>query len=444
MPINLLMKDPRKSARNSTLSATRLSAVFLVLLVLSILALTDTYGNHSARPAGEPLKPTVILISIDAFRADFVSGYQPPNLLNLAREGVQPRWMTPAFPSLTFPNHYTIATGLYPENHGIIGNEMFDPTFNAIFSVSEQKGVRDGRWWGGEPIWVTAEKQGQRAACFFFPGSEAEIAGFRPTYWKPYDEKVPNSVRVDTILSWLDLPAAERPTFYSLYFSDVDTAGHDFSPRSAQVAAAVNRVDQAIGRLVAGLKTRGLFDQVNIIIVSDHGMAPVNPTDVVLLDEYFQTKRAERVVWNGELTHIFPKPGETAEINRELHSGKLAHAQCYLKEKIPARFHYRDNPRIAPIVCMADEGWRIFQRQRFADERDGGRLPRHVIGAHGYDNQLVSMRATFIGHGPAFRSGAIAEPIESVDVYGIMAEILHLTPAKNAGHTQAIRNLLRQ
>src|SRR4030095_14200698 len=202
------------------------SSVTLLVLVVAFL-----YSCASLTPKTD-LRPTVILISLDGFRSDYFDKYEPSNLRSLAQDGVRAKWMTPSFPTKTFPNHYAIATGLYPQNNGIVENNVFDRSFNATLTMSNREEVKNSRWWLGAPIWVTAEKQGQKTAPYFWPGSEAEIAGVRPTYWKPYDGKVPNNVRVDTVLGWLDLPAAERPTFLTLYFNDVDDAGHDFSPDS--------------------------------------------------------------------------------------------------------------------------------------------------------------------------------------------------------------------
>ena len=412
------------------------------LLVIALCLLSGAFT--SAAPGDVVnLKPTLILVSIDGFRADYLAGYKPPNLIALSREGVRAKWMTPSYPSLPFPHHYTIATGLYPQDHGIVGNDIYDPVSGASFSMSKQDAVRDARWWGGEPIWVTAEKQGQRAGAYFFPGTETEICGVRPTYWKPYDEKVPNFERVDAALSWLFFLFFRRPTLFTLYFSDVDHAGHDASPDSTEVAEAVATVDAAVGRLIDGLKTRGIYEQANIIIVSDHGMASVNPAHITLLDNYFDLKKAERVVWGAQLTHIFPKTGEEATLQQSLKGARLGHARCYRKRDIPARFHYRDSPRIGPIVCMADEGWRMMSRRRYEEDRQNGKIPDHAIGAHGYDNRLASMRATFIAHGAAFRRGVVVAPFANIDVYNIMARILGLKPSKNDGGYRAARLVLR-
>lgn len=414
---------------------------FRLLWAALLFALSGSFAFALPRD-GTELKPTLILISIDGLRADYLAKYNPPHLTSLAREGVRARWMTPSYPTLTFPNHYSVATGLYPPQHGIVGNDIYDPTTDASFSMSNLEAVHDPRWWGGEPIWVTAEKQGQRTGAYFFPGTETAIGGVRPTYWKTYDGKVPNFERVDTALSWLDLPPARRPTFITFYFSDVDHAGHEASPDSEDVAQAMATVDAAIGRLIDGLKTRGIYEQVNIIIVSDHGMATVNPLHVILLDDYFDVNRARRILWGSQLTQIFPKAGEEQTIYRALKNKRPGHARCYLKQEIPARFRYRNNRRIGAIICMADEGWRIMSRRRFEDDRQQGKIPNHAIGAHGYDNGLASMRATFIARGPAFKRGVVVAPFPNVDVYNIMARILRLKPAPNDGSRRAARLVL--
>ena len=239
-------------------------AQLIFLAVLSLPLMPHSATAQGTRRLVNDLKPTVILISVDGFRADYLDKYPAPTLSLLAKRGVRARWMTPAFPSLTFPNHYTIATGLYPDNHGIVGNNIYDPEFKQIFTMAKREEVQNGRWWLGEPIWVTSEKQGQRAAAFFFPGTEAEIGGKRPSYWKVYDEKIPNFERVDKVLSWLDLLRQERPTMITMYFSDIDQEGHESGPDSEGVRRAIAQVDEALGRLVAGLKSRRVFDRVNL------------------------------------------------------------------------------------------------------------------------------------------------------------------------------------
>ncbi len=386
----------------------------------------------------EDLKSTVILVSIDGLRFDYLEKFQPPALNELASQGVRAKWMIPSFPTKTFPNHYTVATGLYPENHGIIENNIWD--FGVAFMLSKREEVQKSRWWLGEPIWVTAEKQGVRAGAFFFPGTEAEIAGRRPTFWKEYDGKIPNEARVDQILQWIDLPRKQRPQMYTLYFSDVDDAGHANGPDATATRDAVLKVDRSIRRLMDGLKLRDIDKKVNVIITSDHGMAPVDQRNAVVMDDYFDSRRAERVLSTGEIWQIFPKEGELDQIMNGLN--RIAHATCWRKADIPERLHYRASPRIAPIVCSAHEGWFMTSRDRYEiqKKRADFNQPR---GAHGYDNQLVSMRATFIAHGRAFKTLKLVEPFENIHVYELMCKILDLKRAKNDGDLRRVKGMLR-
>ena len=387
------------------------------------------------------LRPTVILVSLDGFRYDYLEKYKPTNLNQLAREGVRAKWMVPSFPSKTFPNHYTIATGLYPQNHGIVENNIYDNRFDKIFTLSDREEIQKGRWWLGEPIWVTARKQGQKTASMFYPGTEAEIAGIRPDYWQPYDEKVPNDERVDTILKWLDLPAAERPTFLTLYFSDVDDAGHAYGPNSLETKSAVLAVDSGMARLIAGLNARRIFKIVSLIIVSDHGMTTVNFNNAIILDELFDTKLAERIFWTREIISIFPKAGREDEIYRTLKSRLPSQARVYRKAELPPRLHYSNSPRIAPLLVLPDEGWILTNRKSFEEMMSKGRM-NQTGGGHGYDNALASMRAIFIAHGDRFKKGRVVAPFENVQVYNIMTKLLGLKPAPNDGDGRAARAVL--
>ena len=263
--------------------------------------------SNSAQKQIKDLESTVILISIDGFRYDYLEKYNPKNLNKLAKEGVRAKWMIPSFPTKTFPNHYTIATGLLPEHHGIIANNIYDPNFEAVFGLGKREEVENPRWWQGEPIWVTAEKQGQIAAAFFFPGTETLIGGVRPTFWKQYDGSIPNEERVKTVLSWLDLPKDKRPTLFTMYFSDVDDAGHEFSPDSVETGKVVKKLMKLIGKLVDGLKKRKSFQQCKLIIVSDHGMAKVPKQNSIVLDEMFDTSLAKQIFWVSEISSNFSK-----------------------------------------------------------------------------------------------------------------------------------------
>jgi predicted AlkP superfamily pyrophosphatase or phosphodiesterase len=413
---------------------TRISCIKFLILLVAFLS--------SCVPANaiRDLRPTVILISLDGFRSDYLDKYEPPNIRLLAQNGVRAKWMIPSFPSKTFPNHYTIVTGLYPQDNGIVENNVFDKSFNATLTMSNREEVKNSRWWLGEPIWVTAEKQGQKTAPYFWPGSEAEIAGVRPTYWQTYDGKVPNDVRVDTILHWLDLPTVDRPTFLTLYFSDIDTAGHDYSPDSSETRNAVLKVDANVGRLIEGLKARGISSNVNIIIVSDHGMATQDPKNTIILDELFDPGLAEKIFWTAELVSIFPNAGKEDLIYKALTDKLPPQARVYRKAEMPARFHYSNSPRIAPLLVVPDEGWTLTTRARFVEQKAKGR--EGLRGGHGYDNELPSMRAIFVANGPAFKRGALIEPFENIQLYNLMSTILGLKPVLNDGDDRVTRAAL--
>ncbi len=409
-------------------------AILAVLVAVFTLPSAILTQNKAAA-----LKPTVILMSLDGFRYDFFDKYKPPTLTKLARAGVRAKWMIPSFPTKTFPNHYTIATGLYPQNHGIVENNVYD--FGRVFSMSKRSEVQDPRWWLGEPVWVTAEKQGQRAASYFFVGSETAIDGVSPTQWRAYNGRVPNIMRVDKVLGYLDLAADKRPTMISMYFSTVDDVAHEFGPESEETRYAVLEVDGYIERLMAGLRIRGLDQTVNLIIVSDHGMAPYYLNQTTFLDDHFDFDLAEQILWTNEIVQIFPNAGKTEEIYSKIKA--LPHVTCWMKGEIPARLHYNDGKRVAPIVCSSEMGWMTTSHKRYdewysdIDEKD---RPR---GAHGYDNKYQEMQATFIAHGSAFKKGFVAEPFENIHVYELMCKILGLKPAKNDGDLEKVRGMLR-
>ncbi|NNE98086.1 MAG: alkaline phosphatase family protein [Pyrinomonadaceae bacterium] len=418
--------------------------IILFRAALFALAIIFLSGGSFAQPkAIKDLDPTVILISIDGFRYDYLEKYNPKTLRKLAKNGVRAKWMIPSFPTKTFPNHYTIATGLFPEKHGITTNNMYDPVFDADFTLRKREEVQNPRWWGGEPIWVTAEKQGQKAGAFFFPGTEAPIQNIRPTFWKNYDGEIPNKERVDTILGWLDLPKEKRPTLYTLYFSNVDDAGHWYSPDSKKTGKAVRKADKMIKRLVKGLKKRQIDNKVNLIIVSDHGMAPVPQKNAIVLDEMFDKSLAKKIFWVSEIVQIFPNEGNEDKIYEAIKSKLPKTVSVYRRSEIPARFRYRNNRRIAPIVVLPNEGSILVTRERFEDMRSRGRLSE-TRGSHGYDNELESMRALFIGHGAAFKTGFVSEPFKNVEIYNLMCNILGLKPAPNDGTFENIRDVLKE
>src|SRR5690606_25117508 len=328
----------------------RFPALALLLLLL---------GGCASGPLAQQETDPVLLVSIDGLRADYLQRGLTPNLSRIAAEGVRAEWMNPSYPSLTFPNHYAIVTGLRPDHHGIVHNSMSDAELGR-FRLSDREAVGDARWWGGEPIWIGAMRSGQRAATLFWPGSEAPIDGMHPTYWKPYDGTLRYQDRVDQVLAWLSEPEATRPRVVTLYFDHVDHAGHDHGPDSPQLRDALVEADRAIGRLLDGLDARVLGDRVDLIVVSDHGMSTVEPDHVVAIEDMVTMEEA-KVVSVGQVVGIAPNPGFEARAEQRL-LGAHDRYDCWRKGELPARWHYGSHPRVPPIVCQMHEGWDALPR----------------------------------------------------------------------------------
>lgn len=415
-----------------------LRTIFLFLCLLCC----GSYTLHAVADTAEQGQE-LLLISIDGFSQQYWSKYQAPALHQLATDGVRAQSMQPAFPTKTFPNHYSIVTGLYPAHHGIVENNIYDASFDAVFRLSKPEEVTNARWWLGEPVWVTAEKQGVKTGTYFYPGSEAAIKGVRPTLWQAYDGKVSNIDRVHSVLSWLDLPAEQRPKFLTLYFSTVDDMGHAYGPDSAEVAQAIADVDKAIAVLVDGLKQRDLYGKLNMMLVSDHGMAKVPEQQVIVLDELFEHKKAVLTLWTPEIVSIFPKPGQLDTLYQQLKTALPKQARVYKKAELPSRWNYQDSNRIAPLIVVPETGWRLMQRSTYqAWLKSPGKNP--VTGSHGYDNNSPQMQAIFIGNGPSFVKGSQIPAFENIELYNLMCRILAITPAKNDGNPQWVDAMLQQ
>jgi len=378
----------------------------------------------ASMPAAPPVpRPLTVLISIDGFRADYLDRGVTPNLSRLAADGVRAA-MRPSFPSKTFPNHYTLVTGLRPDRNGIVDNNMYDAAISPKeFTMSARAVNEDPRWWNeAEPIWVTAEKAGVRTATMFWPGSDIPIRGVLPSHWKLFDIKFPAEARVDQALAWLDGPAAERPRLLTVYFDDVDTAGHDFGPDSPQLNAAAAKVDAAIGKLETGLKARGI--DANIIVVADHGMAPLSLDRQIYADDLFPMDDVKTVTM-GAFMSLYPTPGREAEVAQALLKPH-EHMQCWRKGQIPARYHYGHNPRVPPFFCLPTTGWSITTHSY--------KPKKPELGNHGFDPYSPEMAAIFIAQGPAFRHGAKLANFDNVDVYPLLTRLLGVTPQPNDGH----------
>jgi len=381
---------------------------------------------HPLQPPPPASPASILLISLDGVRPDYLGRGDTPHLDRLANAGVKAKWMQPVYPSLTFPNHYSIVTGLYPDHHGIIHNSMRDTTLGR-FTLSNREAVSDGRWWEGEPIWVTAERAGLPTATLSWPGSEAEIHAIRPTRWHVFDSERPIPERVAMVLDWLAEPDATRPRLATLYFEHPDSAGHHYGPHSTQVRAAMREVDAGIGVLIEGLQTRHLLDRVNIIIVSDHGMAEVPASQIIAIEEMLPEGKAD-IVSVGQLIGVQPHPGQEEAVAAIL-VGAHAQYECWEKGQLPARWHYGKHPRIPAIICQMHEGWDALPRQ-FVEERRANGQPR---GSHGFDPSLESMRAIFIAYGPAFDQGVTLPMFENVNIQPLLLHLLGLPPMSTDG-----------
>jgi predicted AlkP superfamily pyrophosphatase or phosphodiesterase len=386
--------------------------------------------DHGANAPAQQAKPYVVLVSLDGFRYDYAGKYGAKHLLALGAQGAMAgQGMIPSYPSLTFPNHYTVVTGLYPEHHGIVANSFYDPARKQRYSYNDPISNRDGSWYGGTPLWVLAEKQGMRSACFFWPGSEAEIDGGRPSYYLNFDDHFPDEKRIDQVIAWLRLPAEQRPHFITLYYSTVDHAGHQFGPDSPETATAVQHVDQLVGVLWADLARLQL--PIDLIVVSDHGMEREQGAWIDL-SSY---AGLENFITVGSL--LYPKSEAAAEKAYQELKIKSDAFTVYRRKRVPAALHYNSNAREGDPVVVPNGPYAI-RAQVPADDRPP------EAGVHGYDPRVMkSMRALFLAVGPDIRPGSKLEPFENVNVYPLVAKILGLDAPQVDGSLNVLSNILK-
>jgi predicted AlkP superfamily pyrophosphatase or phosphodiesterase len=403
---------------------------FLVILSLLTCGLLVSCSTPPAATASGPL----ILVSIDAFRWDYLKIHRAPTLQALADGGVHATRLSPSFPSKTFPNHYTLVTGLYPSHHGIIANWFYDPADNAKFEM----GKTESRWWdGGEPVWITAEKQGVRSGCFFWPGSEAEHQGVRASLVKPFDKKLTAADRVDGLLVWLALPPEQRPKLLTLYFDIVDDRGHTFGPLAPETAAAVKEADDAMARLLAGLERLGLRNTANLVIVSDHGMSEISLDKTVFLEDLMDIKKV-RVEATGPYGGVRPNPGvDVAALVAGIRAKAPPSIKVYLREEVPARLHYSQGASIPPVLLIADDHWSVEEKSRWNPS-----YAKTHKGNHGWDPATPNMGALFIANGPAFKHGVEIPDVPNVHVYNLLCAVLGITPAPNDGDRRLVKAAL--
>lgn len=380
-------------------------------------------------------QPYLVLVSIDGFRFDYLDRYPAPSLSALAASGVRARALIPAYPTLTFPNHYSIATGLWPATHGIVANNFPGDDATDWYAYKDRTAVQDGRWYGGEPIWVAAERHGMVSAAFFFVGTEAPVSGIAPTHWYAFDREIPGEARVDQVLAWLSEPAETRPHVVTLYFEEVDETSHRHGPGSAESIAAIANVDRHIGRLMSGIGPLAVADEVTVMIVSDHGQSSYRPdADVLVLDQVIDLKDFA-VVDGGSYAFLFSDEATDQRLIevRDAINGAWQHGRAWLKDEAPASWQVTPWSRFPEIIVQANPGHGVIA----SSERD------YIMtaGDHGWAPEFADMHGIFIAAGPRLPKGLTIDPLRVVDLYPLMRGILNLPPALVDGEPAVLQLL---
>lgn len=401
----------------------------LASLIIAVLVINTSFGQDTTQKVIEGQsndksqinKPYVILISADGFRSDFTELYDASFLKSASNNGVRAKFMTPSFPSLTFPNHYTIVTGMYPAHHGLVDNTYFDKASGMQYSMGNTKMVGNGKWYGGTPLWVLAEKQKMLSASFYWVGSEAAIQNTRPTYYYVYNDKISIANRIKAVKNWLSLPEEQRPHMITFYFPEVDHEAHTYGPNDPHVAAAVKFIDSSVNALQAELATLNL--PINYIFVSDHGMTKVDVDNTIGMPKAIDTA-AMRVPWGDALIHVYAKDESKLESTyNELK--KDTSISVYKLDETPDYWHYKKSDdvynRIGDLIVVPH----LPRPFNFSTRKT-------TIGKHGFDNHHPDMRATFMAWGPAFKKGLYINDFENVNVYPIVAKILGLDYDENS------------
>ncbi|AZQ62877.1 alkaline phosphatase family protein [Flammeovirga pectinis] len=378
------------------------NSIILLLILFSACTKTEKVNEN-----------TVVIVSIDGFRYDYPIKYNTPNLDLIAKEGVKATSMIPSYPSKTFPNHYAIATGMYPSNNGLVHNSFYDPERKEMYRIGI--GKKDGSWFYGTPLWTLAELQGVKAASFYWPVSDSRVQGITPSYYFKYNKSTPYAQRIDQIGNWLKIKGEKRPRFITLYFSLVDTQGHRYGPDANETKEAVEYIDQQIGALYKTIKASE--HPVNLIVVSDHGMENVDVEHPIILEGLGSFDNFTCVNGGGVQYLLYPNDeANVQEVYAKLKAQENKGMHVYLKENIPANLHYSKGKRIPAIVCEA------IPPRAFKNARGGVSK-----GTHGYNPYTIkNMHAIFYGVGPNFKKGVEIPSFENVNIYPAIAKIIGL------------------
>ena len=378
-------------------------------------------------------KDYVVVLSLDGFRADYLELYDTPNLSKIAKYGVRVKEMVPCNPTKTFPNHYTLATGLYPDHHGIVSNTFYDKKLNKLYSLKDQLSISNGLFYGGEPIWNTAIKAGVVSAVYNWIGSEADIQNMQPNIWKKYHKSTSLKQRVDTVIQWLQLPEAERPHLIMLYHYQPDFTGHVYGPNSPEMGKLINELDSEVGRFYEKLMSLSIANKINFIILSDHGMRSISRDKVVYLNQFLDSSLVDNIYGSNPNFIIKAKLGKKQELFNSLK--KIKHLHVFLQGSTQKSLHMGENHHFDDLIVIGEKGYSVFESK---DElHDFG-------GAHGYLNTDKQMSALFIATGKGFKKGYQQDKIKNIDVYDLMAHLLKITPAPNDGSFERVKSLLNE
>ena len=399
-------------------------SLLLILMAILFASCKNTVDS--------PTKPYLVVLSMDGFRWDYDQKANTPTLDSLAAAGVKAEWMIPSFPTVTFPNHYTLATGLYPDHHGIILNHFYDPEQQRYYRMKDPVSRNDGTFYGGEPIWNTAQRQGLRAATLFWVGSEADVQGKRPDIWKPYEHKMPYTARIDTVLAWLQLPEAQRPQLVMWYVDEPDSDGHTFGPDSPEIVKTVEHLDSLLGVFMRGISRLPDYDKINVIVLSDHGMGNIDAERAVLLADYIDTTWITEAQGGTPVWVLQAADGFHDSVAAAL--AEVPHISWWPSKQVPEKLHFGTNPRTLDFVVAADSSWSVGYKN----------ARKYHGGAHGYDNANSDMHTIFYAAGPAFRNdGFVNPPFANVSVYPLMCRILGIEPAPNDGNIDEVAGMLK-
>lgn len=383
------------------------------------------------------------MVSFDGFRHDYVEKYNTPNIKEFIKQGAAAEMMRPSFPSKTFPNHYTLVTGLYPGNHGLVDNTFYDKGRDTFYSIRQRAKVEDSYYYGGLPLWQLVQKNGMKSASYFWVGSEARIEGEFPTYYHRFDDKVPHKNRVNAVFDWLKLPETERPHLMTIYFSMVDTQGHEYGPNGQKTKEAVMEADSLVGMLVEGLKKIDL--PVNVILVADHGMYEMQnkPEYFIYQEDILAGLPKDDFIFVTNMTHanIFVKNKAKEDSIYNVIKARESHFKVYKKAEIPAKLHFNTHPRIGDLFFVVDPAYSIYSKEALAKKPE----TRAVWGVHGFDPSITpEMGAIFYAKGPNIKAGVKIPAFDNIHVYPFVAAILGITPPKVDGDIKVLEGILKK